>query len=181
MEDRRSRSMCACICCCCSIICLHNKEISNISFSHLSFNCPGEQGGQPAFWSITLFPVWELRVRFADFQKSSYALLPPFICNSRITSHAQSSPHASALHPSAPIRAPLIFAPVPVFQLGPHACHDSGGSGERGKRQVTGRQYDFPAVCLRTKSFSQVTTGQSAGIKPLSITVLLSDQEKTNI
>lgn len=41
LEDRRSRSICACICCCCSIICLHNKEIFNISFSHLSFYYPG--------------------------------------------------------------------------------------------------------------------------------------------
>lgn len=52
---------------------------------------------------------------------------------------------------------------------------------KRGKRQVSERKYDFPAVRRRTESFSEVTTRQAAGIKPLSITVLLSDREKTNI
>lgn len=52
---------------------------------------------------------------------------------------------------------------------------------ERGKRQVSERKYDFRATRRRTESFSEVTTGQAAGIKPLSINVLLSDQEKTNI
>lgn len=116
----------------------------------------GEQGGQPShskkkkkgsksrnspnkyhltleepqsFWSITLFSEWELRVRFLSIAAIFYPK------RSRITSHAQSSPHASALHPSAPIRAPLIFAGVSVVQSEPHVCQDSGRSAreERGK------------------------------------------------
>lgn len=95
----------------------------------------------------------------------------------RITSHAQSSPHASALHPSAPIGAPLIFAPVSVFQLEPSRLRRKS---ERAKRRLSGRKRDFPAACQRTESLSNVTTGQVAGIKLLSIAVLLSDQEETN-
>lgn len=190
LEDRRSRSMCACICCCCSIICLHDSDATerNCLISHLSFSCPRTVSHLTAketdksFLAVRKAHNPKADILFSNFESEFSkvffgiaALFYPKLF--RITSHAQSSPRASALHPSAPISAPLVFAPVSVFQLEPSRLR---WTSERAKSQLSGRKRDFPAACQRTESLSNVTTGQVAGIKLLSTAVLLADQEETN-
>lgn len=120
-------------------------------------------------------------MRFADFQKSSHALLPSFIHNCPESHHTLNHLHTPPLS-TLQLPSELRSSSLPSLSFSWSRTRVITQEEAQERKEASHREENtIFRLCLRTKSFSEVTTGQAEGIKPLSITVLLSDQEKTNI